>query len=192
MVYTSLTTEQSLSTSMTVTISSTDISSDASVLFQKPSRSAVWKYFIATNGAHSACCAWRFFCTMVEQLLFWFLIQHPRKKYQSEVVVQKVKATNDTIQSSYPLCSLGSCKRANRLASFAWWKHKKKSCAFLLYLVNVEGHEANFNCLWQRLQWTTGILRAQLQASFNNICDCLSKNPTCLHSNWNSFYCPSL
>ena len=57
MVYTSLTTEQSLSTSMTVTISSTDISSDASVLFQKPSRSAVWKYSIATNGAHSACCA---------------------------------------------------------------------------------------------------------------------------------------
>ena len=24
------------------------------------------------------------------------------------------------------------------------------------------------------------------------ICDCLSKNPTCSHTNWNSFYCPSL
>ena len=25
-----------------------------------------------------------------------------------------------------------------------------------------------------------------------NKCDCLSKNPTCSHTNWNSFYCPSL
>ena len=24
------------------------------------------------------------------------------------------------------------------------------------------------------------------------ICDCLSKNPTCSHTNWNSFYCSSL
>ena len=41
MADTNLTTEKSLLTSTIVIVSSTDISSDASVSFQKPSRSAV-------------------------------------------------------------------------------------------------------------------------------------------------------
>ena len=40
-------TEEPLSISTTVTISSPGMSSDAFVLFKKPSRSAVWKYFVA-------------------------------------------------------------------------------------------------------------------------------------------------
>ena len=70
MADTNLTTEESLSTSTTVTVSSADISSNDSVSFQKPSRSAVWKhFFVATNRAHGTCCARRFFHTMVGQLL---------------------------------------------------------------------------------------------------------------------------
>ena len=83
--------------STTVTISSTDTSSDASrsVSFRRPSRSAVWKYFRRRQ--------WSAQCMLCKKVLSYNggttsnLMQHLNTKHQSQVEVQKpkVKTTED-------------------------------------------------------------------------------------------------
>ena len=111
-------TEESLSTSITVTVSSTDISSDASVSFWKPSRSAVWKHF-----CHYKQSMW---CLLYKKVLSYnvrttcSLIQHLKKKRQSQVAVQKVKAAEDTIQKQLSIMQfrkLEKGKSINKLCS---------------------------------------------------------------------------
>ena len=120
----SVMTEESQSGSTTVTVSSTDTSSDTPVSFQKPSRSAVWKHFRRHHQSAQ--------CLLCKKVLSYHggttsnLIRHLNKKHQSEVEVQKVETTEDTTQSSYQLRSLGSYTRASRLASLVRWKQKKK------------------------------------------------------------------
>ena len=47
-------------------------------------------------------------------------------------------------------------------------------------------------CLCLVLLGNTVITVFIISLLFVLICDCLSKNPTSSHTNWNSFYCPSL
>ena len=118
MADTNLTTEGSLSTSTTVTVSSTDISSDASVSFQKPSRSAVWKHFRRYKQSAQ--------CLLCKKVLTYNggttsnLIQHLRKKHQSEVEIQKVKTAEDTIPKQLSITQfrkLQKGKSINKLCS---------------------------------------------------------------------------
>ena len=44
---------------------------------------------------------------MVEQLLIWYNLQHLRKKHQSEVQIQKVKTTEDTIPKQLSIMQFG-------------------------------------------------------------------------------------
>ena len=113
-----LMTEELLSTSTTVTVSSTDISSDASVLFRKPSRSAVWKHFCHYQQSTQ--------CLLCKRVLSYnggttsILIQHLRKKYQSEVEIQEVKTIEDTIPKQLLIMQFGKLQKGksiNKLCS---------------------------------------------------------------------------
>ena len=90
----SVMTEESLSGSITVTVSSTDTSSDTPVSFQKPLRSAVWKHFHRHH--------WSTQCLLCKKILSYNggttsnLMQHLNKKHQSKIEVQKVETTEDT------------------------------------------------------------------------------------------------
>ena len=92
--------EESLSNSTTVTISSPDTSSDASVSFKKPSRSAVWKYFCRQKRSAQ--------CLLCKKVLSYNgattsnLIQHFCKKHQSQVEVQKLWQKVETAEDTNP------------------------------------------------------------------------------------------
>ena len=111
---TKVTTEESPSTSTTVTISSTDMSSDASVSFQKPSRSAVWKYFHRQKRSAQ--------CLLCKKVLSYNgattsnLIQHLSKKHQSHVEVQKVETTEDTIPKQLLIMQFGQLRKGKSIS----------------------------------------------------------------------------
>lgn len=104
-----MTTEESPSSSTTVTISSTDVSSDASVSFQKPSRSAVWKYFCRQKQSAQ--------CQLCRKVLSYNggttsnLIQHLNKKHQSVAEFQKVETTADSIPKQLSIKQFGKLRK---------------------------------------------------------------------------------
>lgn len=104
-----MTTEESPSSSTTVTISSTDVSSDASVSFQKPSRSAVWKYFCLQKQSTQ--------CQLCRKVLSYNggttsnLIQHLNKKHQSVAEFQKVETTADSIPKQLSIKQFGKLRK---------------------------------------------------------------------------------
>ena len=87
-------TEESPSSSTTISVSSGDVSSGTSVSFQKRSRSAVWKHFRRHKRSAQ--------CLLCMKILLYNggttsnLIQHLNTKHQSEVEVQKLENTEDS------------------------------------------------------------------------------------------------
>ena len=95
------------------------------------------------------------------------------------------------------MINLGS----NTINSTTWWKSFAVSCLYL-YSKKIwwlpafmSFHSIHIHILTKQLSWLQSNLQKRETYSpwiISNICDCLSKSPTCSHSNWNSFYCPSL
>ena len=88
------TTEESLSSSMMISASRGDISSDTSVSFQKQSRSAVWKYF--RHHKQSAQCLLCMRILSYNEGTTSNLTQHFNAKHQSKVEVQKFENTENS------------------------------------------------------------------------------------------------
>ena len=86
--------EDSPSPLSTVTVSSTDTSSDSPVSFQKPLRLQVWKYFYRQTRSTQ--------CLLCKKVLSYNggttsnLLQHLEKKHRSEIELQKATTPEDT------------------------------------------------------------------------------------------------
>ena len=110
--------EESPSTSTTVTVSSHDTSSDASVSFKKPSRSAVWKYFCHQKRSAQ--------CLLCKKVLSYNsattsnLIQYLSKKHQSQVEVQKlwqkVETAEDIIPKQLSIMQFGQLRKGKSIS----------------------------------------------------------------------------